>query len=105
MTRPYVSDSCRSTRRAATGCPPGCPPRQSAYPVEHIDLTATLNMSSGRRWIVHLLFISAFAAGIGLSSAGAEELVYVPNFYTMSTWNPYQVLVMRSDLQLKAEAH
>jgi hypothetical protein len=22
-------------------------------------------------------------------------------FYTMSTWNPYQVMVMRSDLKLK----
>jgi hypothetical protein len=24
--------------------------------------------------------------------------------YTMSTWNPYQVIVMRSDLKLGAEA-
>ena len=25
-------------------------------------------------------------------------------FYTMSTWNPYQVVVMRSDLKVKAKA-
>ena len=29
---------------------------------------------------------------------------YCRIFYTMSTWNPYQVVVMRSDLKLKAEA-
>jgi hypothetical protein len=57
---------------------------------------------------------------LAVPAAGQDDLIYVPKstakvfttgsagrcriYYTMSTWDPYQVVVMRSDLKIATEA-